>query len=84
MKTVAISIDEASLAAVDRLARAGGRRGGRGKGGNRSEVVRQAVQEFLARRQRREREEKDRQVLSAHRDEIERQAAALLAEQAEP
>ena len=41
------------------------------------------MQEFLARHQRREREEQDRRILSAHRDEIERQAAALLAEQAE-
>jgi metal-responsive CopG/Arc/MetJ family transcriptional regulator len=80
MKTIAISIDEASLAAVDRLARAAGR--GR-KAANRSEVIRKAVKEFLARKQRREREERDRRVLAAHRDEIERQAAALVAEQAE-
>jgi metal-responsive CopG/Arc/MetJ family transcriptional regulator len=83
MKTIAITIDEASLAAVDRLARASRRRRGRGKAGNRSEVIRQAVQEYLARRQRREREEQDRRALRAHRDEIERQAAALVAEQAE-
>jgi metal-responsive CopG/Arc/MetJ family transcriptional regulator len=84
MRTIAISIDEASLAAVDRLAQAAGRRRGRRKAGNRSEVVRQAVQEFLSRRQEREREDQDRRILGTHRDEIERQAAALLAEQAEP
>ena len=83
MRTIAISIDETSLAAVDRLAQAAGRRRGGRKTANRSEVVRQAVQEFLARRQRREREEQDRRILSAHRDEIERQSASLLAEQAE-
>jgi len=84
MKTIAISIDEASLAAVDRLARAtGSRRGGR-KRANRSSVVRQALQEFLARQVRHEREEEDRRILAAHRDAIGRQAAALLAEQAEP
>lgn len=83
MKTIAISIDEASLAAVDRLARASGRRRGERKTGNRSEVVRQALQEFLARRQRQEREEQDRRILAAHRDEIVHQAAALLADQAE-
>jgi len=83
MKTIAISIDEASLAAVDRLAQGAGRRHGGVKKANRSEVVRQAVREFLAHRQRHEREERDRRILSAHRDEIERQAAALLAEQAE-
>ena len=43
MKTIAISIDEASLAAVDRLARAAAGRGGAKKGANRSEVVRRAV-----------------------------------------
>jgi metal-responsive CopG/Arc/MetJ family transcriptional regulator len=83
MRTIAISIDEASLAAVDRLAHATGRRRGGRRTANRSAVVRQAVKEFLARHQRREREEQDRRILSAHRDEIERQAAALLAEQAE-
>ncbi len=84
MGTIAISIDEASLAAVDRVARAAGHRRGGRKTANRSEVIRRAVKEFLARRQRREREEQDRRVLSAHRDDIERQAAALVAEQAEP
>ena len=84
MKTIAISIDEASLAAVDRLAQAAGRRPGGGKKGNRSEMVRQAVREFLARQRRQEREEKDRRILSAHRTEIERQGASLVAEQAEP
>jgi metal-responsive CopG/Arc/MetJ family transcriptional regulator len=84
MRTIAISIDEASLAAVDRLAQAVGRRGGARKGSNRSAVVRRAVQEFLARHRKREREDRDRGILRAHRGEIERQAAALVAEQAEP
>ncbi len=83
MKTIAISIDEASLAAVDRLAQAAGRRQGGAKKANRSEVVRQAVREFLAHRRRHEREERDRRILSAHRDRIERQAASLVAEQAD-
>jgi metal-responsive CopG/Arc/MetJ family transcriptional regulator len=84
MKTIAISIDEASLAAVDRLASAAARRRGAKTGANRSEVVRQALREFLARQRRHEREERDRRVLSAHRTEIERQGASLVAEQAEP
>lgn len=78
MKTIAISIDETSLAAIDRLARAAERRSS-GKRANRSEVVRRAVQEFIARHQRLEREEKDRRILGAHRDLIERQAAVLVA-----
>jgi hypothetical protein len=47
-------------------------------------VVRQALREFFARRARQEREEQDRRILAAHRAELERQAAALLSEQAEP
>jgi len=84
MKTIAVSIDEASLAAVDRLAQAAGRRRGRKRAANRSEVVRRAVQEFIARQRRNEREERDRRILGTHRDRIERQATALVAEQAEP
>jgi metal-responsive CopG/Arc/MetJ family transcriptional regulator len=83
MKTIAISIDETSLAVVDRLAQVAGRRRGGRKIANRSELVRRAVREFIARQHRREREEQDRRILGAHRAEIERQAAALLAEQAE-
>jgi metal-responsive CopG/Arc/MetJ family transcriptional regulator len=81
MKTIAISIDESSLAAVDRLA---GRPGKGRKTPNRSEVIRQAVREFLARRARLDREAEDRRVLAAHRAKLEREATVLLAEQAEP
>jgi len=84
MKTIAISIDEESLAAVDRLAQAAGRRVGGRKVANRSEVVRRAVREFIGRQRKHEREERDRRILGTHRDQIERQAASLVAEQAEP
>jgi metal-responsive CopG/Arc/MetJ family transcriptional regulator len=83
MKTIAISIDETSLAAVDRLAQAAGRRRGGRKTANRSEVVRRAVREYIARQRRHEREGRDGRILSAHRDRIEREAEALVAEQAE-
>lgn len=83
MKTIAISIDEASLAAIDRMARATGRRRG-AKPPNRSEVVRRAVQEFIVRHHRREREEGDRRILAGHRALLARQAEALVSEQAEP
>jgi len=83
MKTIAISIDEESLAAVDRLAQATGRRGGK-REANRSEVIRRAVREFLAHQQRHEREKSDRRVLAANRDQIEREARVLVAEQAKP
>ena len=85
MKTIAISIDEASLVVIDRLAKAAGRGQGQGrKTMNRSEVVRRALREFIARHQRHEREEKDRQILAANRKRLEREASALVAEQAEP
>jgi metal-responsive CopG/Arc/MetJ family transcriptional regulator len=84
MKTIAISIDEASLVVIDRLAKAGRGQGQGRKTMNRSEVVRRALREFIARHQRHEREEKDRQILAANRKRLEREASALVAEQAEP
>lgn len=84
MKTIAISIDEASLAAIDRLAQQA-RRGRSRKGRtNRSEVIRRAVREFIIRSRKREWEESDRQILAANRELISRQAEALVSEQAEP
>jgi metal-responsive CopG/Arc/MetJ family transcriptional regulator len=83
MKTIAISIDEASLTAIDRMAQAPGRRRGRKRRANRSDVIRQAVREFIARERKHEREQRDRQVLAANREQIERQAQALVGEQAE-
>ncbi len=43
-----------------------------------------ALQDFLARRQRAEREGHERRVFAKHREAITRQAEALVAEQAEP
>jgi metal-responsive CopG/Arc/MetJ family transcriptional regulator len=84
MKTIAISIDEASLAAIDRMAQRAGRRRGRKGGANRSEVIRRAVREFIVRSGKREREDSDRQILAANREKILLQAEALVGEQAEP
>jgi metal-responsive CopG/Arc/MetJ family transcriptional regulator len=50
----------------------------------RSELVRQALAEFLARREREEREERERAAITRHRALLARQAKALLAEQARP
>jgi len=82
MKTIAISIDEASLAAIDRMAQAAGRRRGRKGVVNRSEVIRRAVREFIARGRSRERGERDRLILASNRELIERQVEALVGEQA--
>lgn len=89
MKTIAISIDESSLAAIDRIAatRAMPARGGVSSGSrkaNRSAVIRRALRDFILTRQTQEREERERVILKAHRERVRRQAEALVAEQAQP
>ena len=78
MKTIAISIDEPTLEALDRFARR--QRVPR----KRSELVREAVAEFLARRERLEQEAGERAAIAKHRRLLARQAKALVAEQARP
>jgi metal-responsive CopG/Arc/MetJ family transcriptional regulator len=85
MKTIAISIEEELLGRVDRLARArrsspgGGRT--RGRRPNRSEVIRDAVREFVLRQHRQQEEARDREVLATHRRRLSRQLEALVPEQ---
>jgi metal-responsive CopG/Arc/MetJ family transcriptional regulator len=87
MKTIAVTIDSRTLAIIDRMATrsVGGRPAGRraGKRPNRSELVRIALQEFVARHQQLDREARDRAILAKHRALLARQAEALVAEQAE-
>lgn len=78
MKTIAISIDEPTLGALDRLARKGRVRG------KRSQLVREALVEFLARRQDQEQEALERAAIAKHRSLLARQAKAMVAEQAKP
>ncbi len=78
MKTIAISIDEPTLEALDQFALR--QRVPR----KRSEVVREAVAEFLARRERLVQEAGERAAIAKHRKLLARQAKALLAEQARP
>jgi metal-responsive CopG/Arc/MetJ family transcriptional regulator len=81
MRTIAITIDENSLVAIDQMARASSRRG---KGRvSRSQVVRQALREFIARHRKREREASDRRILAENRKDLEHQLSALVANQAE-
>jgi metal-responsive CopG/Arc/MetJ family transcriptional regulator len=86
MKTIAVSIDETTLAAIDRLAAPGSEQRKRGRPsrrvGNRSGVVRTALQEFVARREKVAREERERRILTANRERLAREAAALVSEQA--
>lgn len=76
MKTIAITIDLKTLLKVQQLEEAEGR--------NRSEIVREAVQEYIADRERELEEEKERRVYHRLRERLNRQAAVLVKEQARP
>lgn len=77
MKTIAITIDEATLARVDRLA-------ARDNSTNRSRVIRQAVQEYVSRAERAVEDEREDAIVRRHRGRLARQTRALVREQAEP
>jgi Arc/MetJ-type ribon-helix-helix transcriptional regulator len=76
MKTIAISIDERTLQNVDELVAKSDR------WGNRSAVIRAAVQELAERERRRRDEERERELFHRHRRRLARQARALIADQA--
>lgn len=74
MRTIAITIDEDTLAAIDRLSDAGR---------SRSELVREALREYLLRREQRLREDDvDRRIIAEHREDLARSAEALVRDQA--
>jgi Arc/MetJ-type ribon-helix-helix transcriptional regulator len=75
MKTVAVTLDSATLAALERLTSGPTRR-------SRSAVVRQAVLALSEGTLRLEREAREAQILRAHRAKLGRQAKALIREQA--
>ncbi|OGQ13291.1 MAG: hypothetical protein A2138_27980 [Deltaproteobacteria bacterium RBG_16_71_12] len=83
MKTIAITIENTMLERLDGLVRAAPRRGRRARP-NRSEMVREALRRYLAEREREVREEAERKIWARHLGRINRQAASLVAEQAEP
>lgn len=72
MKTIAISIDEDMLRRIDLL----------GAATNRSQLIRKAVQEYLTHLERVGEEEREREIFKRHRRTLERQAIALVKEQA--
>ena len=74
MKTIAISIDEDMLQRIDRLS----------VGGNRSQLIRKAVQDYLTHLERIAEEEREREIFKRNRRRLERQAIALVKEQAKP
>jgi len=78
VKTIAITLDEKTLEAVDRVA---GRKHA-GESSNRSKVIRTAVREYLARLERAADEDRERGILKRHPRRLTRQAAALVSVQA--
>jgi metal-responsive CopG/Arc/MetJ family transcriptional regulator len=78
MKTIAISIEQDTLARLDRLARSGP------GPENRSKIVRAALEDYLSRAERRAEEDREREILRRNRGRLRRQAMALIREQAKP
>lgn len=77
MKTIAITIDDNTLERIDRFVADNGE-----ARQNRSQIIRQAVQEYLERMERLAEEEREREIFQRHRQRLARQAAALVKEQA--
>jgi Arc/MetJ-type ribon-helix-helix transcriptional regulator len=78
MKTIAISIDQKTLDAVDEVVARSSHLP------NRSAVVRAAVRRFAEDELRRQTEERESAVLRKHRERLSRQVRALMKEQAQP
>jgi metal-responsive CopG/Arc/MetJ family transcriptional regulator len=74
MKTIAITIDQATLERVDRL----------GVGRSRSGLIRDAVREYVGRLERLAEEEREAAVIHRNRGRLARQAHALARAQAQP
>ena len=79
METIAITIDRATLERVDRLAA----RRGTGRA-NRSRIIREAVQEYVARAERTADDAREAGVIRRNRARLARQTSALVKEQAKP
>jgi|GEM_PF-1897442 len=77
MKTIAVTVDEPALERMDKVVSA------RSKG-NRSELARAAIKDYVNRLDRAAEEEHERDVFQRHRKRLERHAVALVKEQAKP
>jgi metal-responsive CopG/Arc/MetJ family transcriptional regulator len=77
MKTIAVTMEESTLKRLDRLPRRGNRRRR-----NRSEVIRKAVEDYLAKLERQAHTEHDAEIIRRHYRKLNRQAAALIRDQA--
>jgi Arc/MetJ-type ribon-helix-helix transcriptional regulator len=78
MKTIAVTMDEATLRVLDDLVAAESRRR------TRSALVRAAVREFAGRERRRQIEEREREIFRKRRKQLAREARLLVAAQARP
>lgn len=78
MKTIAVTVDEATLKILDELA------GHAPRGRTRSALVRAALREFADRERRRVVEERERGILRKHRTRLARDARGLVRAQARP
>ena len=79
MKTIAITIDDETLEAVDALVDRTD-----GGFGNRSRVIRRAVREYVDRLRRQAADRREAAIVSRHRGRLAQQARALVREQAKP
>ena len=78
MKTIAMTIDEPTLKRIDRLTSRDN------KWKSRSEVIRQAVHRFVSDLERDDEDAHEREVFRRNAVRLDRQAAALIEEQAKP
>jgi Arc/MetJ-type ribon-helix-helix transcriptional regulator len=79
MKTIAITIDERTLKRIDRL-----KADANARFRSRSEIIRQAAQEFVSRVERLTEEDREREIFRRNRKRLDRQSLELLKEQAKP
>jgi len=79
MKTIAITIDEKTLKRIDRL-----KTDANARFRSRSEVIRQAALEFVARLERLTEEDRERDIFRRNRERLDRQSRELIKEQAKP
>jgi metal-responsive CopG/Arc/MetJ family transcriptional regulator len=79
VKTIAITIDEETLARVDRLS---GRE--KGRRANRSRVIRHAIRRYVDQVERQTADQREDAIVRRHRERLTRQASALVRSQARP
>ena len=79
MKTIAVALDEDTLAAVDSLLQSKSQ-----QARSRSELVRKALQTFIEKEVQKRREQRESKIFYKHRKLLRKQVHAMLREQAKP